>query len=160
MQKLLMNIARSKKHICALKNISFVSSVTESLVFLFLLFIYTYRGEYKTAVAIAVAAGVGFVLVTLIRAAINAPRPYELRDYYAISPREKKGKSFPSRHAYSAFVIATLASVFHPALCAASAIIALVVCISRVLAGIHFLRDVVCGAAIGIVAGVIGIIIL
>ena len=160
MQKLLMKIARSEKHISRLKIISRLSSLFVSIVFFTELIILAYRGEYISAVSVAASAGVGFVLVTLLRAAINAPRPYELRDYYKVSPREKSGKSFPSRHAYSAFVIATLAWILHPAVAAITALVALIVCVSRVLSGIHFIRDVVCGALLGILSGIIGIIIL
>ena len=41
----------------------------------------------------------GFLLVTVLRACINAPRPYEAMDIPAITPKDTRGKSFPSRHA-------------------------------------------------------------
>ena len=36
---------------------------------------------------------------------------------------------------------------------------AVILAVSRVLLGIHFIRDVVCGALVGVVSGVIGIVI-
>lgn len=41
----------------------------------------------------------GFLLVTALRAWINAPRPYEAMGIPSITPKDTKGKSFPSRHA-------------------------------------------------------------
>ncbi len=66
----------------------------------------------------------------------------------------------PSRHTASAYIIAmTFLSVNLPlgivALCFASMIEA-----SRVMAGAHFIRDVVVGALIGITAGVVFYFIL
>ena len=160
MQNLLMRIAKSKRHTAALKCVSSVSSILCSLIFIGEIVYFLLERKPFVALTVAVSAGVGFVLVTLLRAWINAPRPYELRDYYTEAPKAREGKSFPSRHAYSAFVIATLAWIWHPAVMCGTAVLAALVCLSRVLVGIHFWRDVVCGALIGIVSGVVGMLLL
>ena len=116
--------------------------------------------EYTLAVGILVSAAVGLVLVSVVRIFIGAPRPYELYDFYEIKPRKRSGRSFPSRHAYSSFAIATLAALIHPLVALGTALVALSLCISRVLVGIHFIKDVVAGALIGIIAGVLGILII
>jgi len=36
----------------------------------------------------------------------------------------------------------------------------IVLAVSRVLLGIHFIRDVVCGAAVGVISGLVGIFFL
>ena len=46
------------------------------------------------------------ILVTVIRALINAKRPYEVYDYTPAVHKDTKGKSFPSRHTVCAFIIA------------------------------------------------------
>ena len=115
-------------------------------------------GEYADAAVIAASLFVGFVLVSLARKAIDAPRPYELYDFYEDKPKEREGRSFPSRHAYSAFSIATAAFSIHPLLGGAFIILASLMCASRVLLGIHFIRDVVCGALLGIIAGGVALI--
>lgn len=113
--------------------------------------------EYKLLLGITVPAAVGLLAVTLTRIFINAPRPYELHDFYEVKPRRKKGRSFPSRHAYSAFVITVLLSnLFHPAVVVALAVVSLALCATRVLLGIHFIRDIVAGMLIGILGGVLG----
>ena len=160
MEALLIKIATSKRRSAILKFISHVASVIISFVFLFQLGLLVYRADYFTALKVAVSAGVGYVLVTVMRKIINAPRPYELRSYYKEKPKNKTGESFPSRHAYSAFVISILAWILNPVASIACAVMALCLCVSRVLVGIHFVRDVVCGGLIGILAGVIGILII
>lgn len=155
-----IKIANSKRHSDILKVISKISSILCSFVFLAQLAVLLFKGEYVYAIKISLAAGIGFVTVTVIRHFINAPRPYEIRSFYKVKPREKEGKSFPSRHAYSAFVIATLAWLWHPAISVATLLFALLVCISRVLVGIHFIRDVVCGALLGTLSGVLGILLI
>ena len=49
---------------------------------------------------------VSFVGLTVIRRIINAPRPYETFDIPPVLEKDTKGKSFPSRHVFSVFIIA------------------------------------------------------
>lgn len=107
---------------------------------------------WRLAPLIGVTA-VGFVAVSFFRRRFNAPRPYECCAIAPLIARDGAGKSFPSRHAFSAFAIA--ASWF-----AASAPIAVVLLVAagalavcRVLGGVHFPRDVVAGAFIGSATG-------
>ena len=48
---------------------------------------------------------VSFIAVSLLRALLNAPRPYEVFALPPVIAKDTKGKSFPSRHAFSIFVI-------------------------------------------------------
>ena len=91
---------------------------------------------------------------------IDAPRPYELYDFYENKPKEREGRSFPSRHAYSAFVIATIAFAYSIPLGIGLVLLGIALAVSRVLLGIHFIRDVVCGAIVGVISGLIGIFFL
>ena len=116
--------------------------------------------EYVATLASVISAFVGFVLVTLMRKAIDAPRPYELYDFYEKKPKNKKGNSFPSRHAYSSFVIATLFFSQCTPIAIMLLVFALGMCISRVLLGIHFIRDVMAGALIGVIAAIAGLFLI
>ncbi|MFR2587027.1 MAG: phosphatase PAP2 family protein, partial [Adlercreutzia equolifaciens] len=74
----------------------------------------------------------------------------------AISPlivRDGAGESFPSRHAFSAFAIA--ASWFAAAVPVALALLAVaaLLAVCRVLGGVHFPRDVIAGALVGVAVG-------
>ena len=116
--------------------------------------------EYKLLLGITLPAAIGLVLVTLVRIFIDAPRPYQLYDFYQIKPRKRNGRSFPSRHAYSAFVIFVLLSaVYHPLILGGVLLFSAALCVTRVLLGIHFIRDIAAGALLGILSGILGIVI-
>ena len=97
-----------------------------------------------------------FIAVTVVRAIINAQRPYEKYDYTPVVHKDTKGKSFPSRHTVSAFIIAMAFMYIQSVLGIIMLVIATAIAVIRVLAGVHFIRDVVSGAAIGILVGVLG----
>ena len=105
---------------------------------------------------LGITLGVPFLLVTLLRKKLNAPRPYEIYDFYPTPPKNKKGLSFPSRHAFSAFAIGTYLAFVSPLLGGILLATSTLMCVARVLLGIHFIRDVLCGALIGTVATLIG----
>ena len=97
-----------------------------------------------------------FILVTVVRALINAQRPYEKYGYTPVVAKETKGKSFPSRHTVSAFIIAMAFMYIDVKLGVIMTVVAVAIGVVRVLAGVHFIRDVVSGAVIGTVIGVLG----
>jgi membrane-associated phospholipid phosphatase len=98
--------------------------------------------------------------VTVLRKAINAPRPYECLGIPAISPKDTVGKSFPSRHAACVGVIAVTTLYEVPAWGVALLVIGVLIAASRVLAGVHFLRDVVCGLLLGGIIGYVGMYLI
>gem|GEM_PF-30848 len=102
--------------------------------------------------ALAVPA-LGFVLVSLMRRAINEPRPYEACGIEKLIDKDTQGKSFPSRHSFSIAVIGMCWLRYVPAAGILILLASLVMAWARVLAGVHYPRDVVCGLALGVVAG-------
>ena len=70
--------------------------------------------------------------------------------------KDTKGHSFPSRHVFSVFVIAATLGCQHPPLGALLGVIGLLICINRVLGGVHFPKDVLVGMALGILCGLGG----
>ncbi len=107
---------------------------------------------WKLVPLIGVTA-VGFAAVSAFRKRFNAPRPYECCTIVPLIARDGAGKSFPSRHAFSAFAIA--ASWFAASAPVAFALLAAAVVLAacRVLGGVHFPRDVVAGTLIGSATG-------
>ena len=115
--------------------------------------------SFVTLFEVLVTLGVPFAAVTLIRRHLSFKRPYETYDFYEVKPKEKSGKSFPSRHAYSSFVISVMVCFIYPILGTVLVFLSVLLCLFRVLLGIHFVRDVVCGAVIGTLSAVLGNVI-
>ena len=103
---------------------------------------------------------VSFALLTIVRRIINAPRPYEKFEMPPVIEKDTKGKSFPSRHVFSVFIIAFTIFVSHTGPGIMIALIGVAIAVIRVLGGVHEPRDVVAGALAGILSGVIGFYIL
>ncbi len=166
-ERLLRSVYERPRLSLALNVFSFSVSALAAAAFCAALVLLFVRGEYFDFAKLAVSAGVPFFGVGLARRLINAKRPYEVYDFYKTCPKRspfsrKKdekldtGASFPSRHAYSAFVIATLLFFYFPAAGAVLLVLGALMCTARVLLGIHFWRDVITGAVIGVVAGMLG----
>ena len=107
---------------------------------------------WKLAPLVGVTA-VGFVAVSFFRRRFNAPRPYECCAIAPLIARDGAGKSFPSRHAFSAFAIAASWFAASAPVAVVLLVAAVVLAICRVLGGVHFPRDVVAGAFIGSATG-------
>ena len=70
--------------------------------------------------------------------------------------KDAPGKSFPSRHVFSIFVIAVTVFWVWPLPGILVGIAGAILSWCRVAGGVHFPRDVIAGALIGIGCGVIG----
>ena len=143
----------------ALKIISHVSVLVSVLAYAVGLAIAFSEG-LELFIRLAVAGAIPFILLSVLRRLINAPRPYELYPFYKEAPKGKRGMSFPSRHVFSAFTVSALVSVISPWLSVAAAVAGITLAVSRVLLGIHFMRDVTAGALVGAVSGLLGLFII
>lgn len=94
-----------------------------------------------------------FLGVTLLRVIIDEQRPYERFDTPSVFGKTTKGKSFPSRHTASAFIIAMAFMYVDFWWGMLAMLIALLIELSRIMAGAHYIHDVLAGMAISIVAG-------
>ena len=94
-----------------------------------------------------------FLGVTLLRVIIDEQRPYERFDTPSVFHKTTKGKSFPSRHTASAFIIAMAFLYVNFWWGMIAMLIALLIELSRIMAGAHYIHDVLAGMAISIVAG-------
>ena len=97
----------------------------------------------------------GFVMLSLLRKKLNAPRPYEVWEIVPLLDRDSPGQSMPSRHVFSATIISMAClhtSLTMGMICLTlSAFLGLV----RVLGGVHFPKDVLVGYICALVWGVI-----
>lgn len=96
-----------------------------------------------------------FLLISSFRSIYSAQRPYEVLAITPLIPKETKGKSFPSRHVFSAFMIGmTFLFVVKPLgilILAAGTVMAYI----RVVGGVHFPKDTAAGALFGILCGML-----
>lgn len=97
-----------------------------------------------------------FLIVSFVRAVINAPRPYEKFGIPPVLEKDTKGKSFPSRHVFSVFVIAVTIFYEHPSVGIILGMIGILLGAVRVVVGVHEPKDIIAGAITGILCGVIG----
>lgn len=103
---------------------------------------------------------VSFVAVSAYRYLRNEPRPYEKFEVPPVLPKDTKGKSFPSRHVFSVFIIAATIFCQHPGAGVMLGVLGLGIALIRVFGGVHEPRDVIAGAAVGIACGFIGYYLL
>ena len=108
----------------------------------------------KTKTREKITAGITKYLPDLLAAAYP-PRPYDQMNYYPLISH-KPGNSFPSRHTASSVIIAMAFWYVCQPLGITAAALAVLVGISRVVAGLHYPRDVLAGAAVSLVVGGLG----
>ena len=160
MENLLIRVYKKRGLTRALSLTSHIISVIFVLAFLFCVSVMIYAEEYRVALLFTSSSLAGYLLVSAAREVLDAPRPYEIYDFFEILPKKKKGKSFPSRHAYSAFVITTISFAVGTLIGIALTVLALIMCVCRALVGIHFVRDLVAGAALGIISGSVALLLI
>lgn len=99
--------------------------------------------------------GISFVLVSAFRHIYNAPRPYEVTGIPPIGGKTTKGKSMPSRHTFSIFIIAMTVFYYDYRFGICMLVLGVILAALRVIMRVHFVKDVVVGAILGIGFGLI-----
>jgi undecaprenyl-diphosphatase len=99
--------------------------------------------------AAALAAGTGIGIFLNVKKATGRKRPgtFEPHCWATLLPPDQF--SFPSGHTITAFAVALSLSRFYPDLALGLLFCAFSIAASRILLGMHFLSDVIAGAAIG-----------
>lgn len=114
-----------------------------------------WRRDHRIWMA-GIVPAVVLLAVTMLRRWINAPRPYEQLGVSPLIPKSTKGQSFPSRHCASAMVIGAVLWEISVPLGIYCGLAALAMAFCRVVAGVHYPRDVSAGLAMGLVLGRLG----
>ena len=135
------------------ENITFIG---DTMVALTILLLFAYRFPQIT-VATLIAALVGTLLIHGFKQTLDSSRPPLILDrstFEILGPVYKKS-SMPSGHTATAFILATLLTRCVNSIHAKLLIIvaACFVGWSRVVCGVHWPTDVLCGAAIGLFSG-------
>ena len=131
-------------------------------VLLVYLFFWGHISSYFSFWKALLVPAVSFVLLTVVRALINRPRPYETFDIPPVIPKDTKGNSFPSRHVFSATIIAMTFVLMSPwsLLGLVFLVVAIALAVVRVISGVHYISDVVAGIVVAVLSAVIGYLIL
>ena len=116
---------------------------------------YLQQGLGKQVLIYVFIPASGFVILSLLRKKINAPRPYEEWGIKPLLDRDSPGQSMPSRHVFSATIISM--ACLHASLSVGviSLVLSALLGLVRVLGGVHFPKDVVVGYICGLAWGVL-----
>ena len=132
-----------------------VLPVLEAAVYCGLIIYSFVKEDYLMFTKCIVVPATAFVVVSIFRKLIDSPRPYTK---YYITPlinKDKIGESFPSRHTLSAFLITMTGFYVYFPVGIMLTVMSLIIAITRVVSGVHFTKDVIAGAVIGILSGII-----
>ena len=123
------------------KIVQFINSIATKIVYM----------------AYVAVTAISFILVSIVRRFINSERPYTMYDFKPIIEKNKKGESMPSRHVFSAFIIGmAFLYIGEIPLGIIVFVCGLIIAIVRVISGVHFPKDVIVGALVGILCGAVG----
>ncbi len=150
------NIENKPFHLRLLRTFNRFMTVVMPIVYLTLLATtYLQEGLGKQIWMYLFVSASGFVILSLLRKKLNAPRPYEVWGIVPLLDRDSHGQSMPSRHVFSATIISM--ACLHASLSVGVILLVLSAFLGlvRVLGGVHYPKDVVVGYICGLVWGVI-----
>lgn len=126
------------------------------------LFFYAHLSSYFSFKRALLVPAISFVLLTIVRALINRPRPYEKFELQPVIKKDTKGNSFPSRHVFSATMIAMTFLLMSPFgwLGLLFLVVAVLLAVVRVVSGVHYISDVVAGFCVAVIAAVLGYLVI
>ncbi len=107
------------------------------------------RSRWAAVSSAVVAVGLGIALFLRLKRAFGRRRPCAMEPHCWATLLPPDQFSFPSGHTITAFAVALSLAAFYPAMLAGLLFCAASVAASRILLGMHFLTDVLAGAAIG-----------
>jgi undecaprenyl-diphosphatase len=113
---------------------------------------------HRVLAAAALSTAIANAALVLLKRCFRRKRPcdYAPNPFFEVRPLgyfPSDRFSFPSGHALNAFAIHTVVALQYPVAAPALGLVAASVAASRVFLGLHFLSDVVAGAAIGTLIG-------
>lgn len=89
------------------------------------------------------------VAIDAIALRFGRQRPFVRWGVAPIIPKSARDPSFPSNHAGGAFALAVSLAWWIPSLAVLSLCLAVLLAMARVMAGLHYVSDVLVGAAVG-----------
>ena len=131
-------------------------------ILLVYLFFYAHLSSYFSFKHALLVPAISFVLLSIFRKIVNRPRPYEAFDLPPVIKKDTKGHSFPSRHVFSATMIAMTFILHSPwsLLGIIFLVVSIILAVVRVVSGVHYISDVVAGFLVAVAAAVLGYLVL
>lgn len=111
----------------------------------------------EVSMRMGLASLVGVIIYKIVKALTERPRPYTQRDDIQLGAAPLDRYSFPSGHTLHAISFSLIAIHFYPELAWLLAPFAALVAVSRVVLGLHYPTDVLAGAGIGMMLGLVAI---
>lgn len=123
-----------------------------------LLLIYQFLQKDAGLLRSLTVPAISFVLLSIFRDKCNRPRPYETFQMPPVIKKDTKGHSFPSRHVFSAAMIALTFLWMSPWMWLGALFLCVtaVLAVVRVVSGVHYISDVLAGIIVAVIASVIG----
>lgn len=123
-----------------------------------LLLLYLFINKDDSLLRAIFVPAISFVVLSVGRYLLNRPRPYEAFETPPVIAKNTKGKSFPSRHVFSATVISFVFLLVSPWLWIGLLFCVITICLAivRVVSGVHYPSDVIAGVLCGVLFTIIG----
>ena len=103
---------------------------------------------------------IGFLAVSMFRYIVSEKRPYEIMNFEPILHKNSTGKSFPSRHVFSIFMISMTYFLIDCGLGILVLVLGFILGFLRVVGGVHYIKDVVVAALLAVGWGFLGYFVL
>ena len=132
---------------------NFVSFLGEEYIYILVFGIVYYAYDKKMGEFMAITLGISATVNTVIKNIVGAPRPFEKYPDLVenLRPDTAGGKSFPSGHTQNFSTVLYSGSFFtkNIKIFYISTVLVLLMMLSRMYLGVHFLEDVVVSAVLG-----------
>ena len=142
------------------KGIHIVNKLCTGLMYVSypVLILYLFLSKDEMLYHAILVPGISFVLLSIGRYLINRPRPYEAFGIPSVINKDTKGKSFPSRHVFSATIIAMTYVFVSPWkwLGIVFLILSVMLAVVRVVSGVHYISDVLAGIIVAVLVAWLG----
>jgi len=109
--------------------------------------------RYSAVTAAWTACSAGAIIFLILKKTTGRKRPNALEPHCWATLLPPDQFSFPSGHTITAFAVALALGSYYPAMLPGLLFCAASVALSRILLGMHFLTDVLAGAALGAALG-------
>lgn len=119
-------------------------------------------GDRRIAYEVVLGTLTLWLFVEIVKAIVRRPRPFERLTQARIVGYREIGRSFPSGHTSQVFFLVSILAQYYQFPLGGILLLyglALVVAMTRMYVGAHYPRDVLAGAMLGSVWGIVGVIV-